>query len=290
VTGPIAITQGYREGFLSAQDGLTLYYRDYGDPLSRRTPVLCLTGLSRNSKDYHEVALRLARDRRVLCPDYRGRGRSAYDTDWRNYQPTTYINDMRHLLAATNVHHVIVMGTSLGAFLAMGLAVLAPGVVAGAVLNDAGPEVNSGGLDRILDYVGVDTPLADWDAAIARMREIFPQLSFADPGDWRRAADKMFKEGPDGRLHVDWDVRLAEPLRRSKSALPALWPLFRALGDRPVLALRGALSDILLPATLEAMSRSLPRIACVTVPGVGHTPTLLEPVSVEALDAYFAQV
>jgi pimeloyl-ACP methyl ester carboxylesterase len=122
------------------------------------------------------------------------------------------------------------------------------------------------------------------------MREIFPQLSFDDPADWRRAADKMFKEGADGRLHVDWDVRLAEPLRRAKSALPPLWPLFRALGDRPVLALRGALSDILLPATLEAMSRSLPRITCVTVPGVGHTPTLLEPVSVEALDAYFAQL
>ena len=178
MTAPIAVTQGYRERRYSAQDGLSLYFRDYGDPLSARTPVLCLTGLTRNSKDYHEVALRLARQRRVLCPDYRGRGRSDYDPDWRNYQPTTYINDMRHLLAALNVHRVVVMGTSLGAFLAVGLAVLAPTLVAGAVLNDAGPEVNAGGLDRILAYVGDDRPLDGWDAAIARMREIFPQLSF----------------------------------------------------------------------------------------------------------------
>jgi len=282
--------QGYREGMLSAQDGLALYYRDYGDALATPTPVLCLTGLTRNSKDYHEVALRLSRDRRVLCPDYRGRGRSGYDPDWRNYTPTTYINDMRHLLAALNVHRVVVMGTSLGAFLAMGLAVLAPSAVAGAVLNDAGPEVNAGGLDRILDYVSADRPLADWDAAIARMREIFPQLSFDHPQAWRIAADKMFKEGADGKLHYDWDIKLAEPLRRSKSDLPPLWPLFLALGARPVLALRGALSDILMPETLETMRHSLPNITCVTVPGVGHTPTLLEPVSVEALDAFFAVV
>ncbi|MGE5147562.1 MAG: alpha/beta fold hydrolase [Candidatus Eiseniibacteriota bacterium] len=281
---------GYREGVISAQDGIALYYRDYGDPLAPRPPVLCLTGLSRNSKDYHEVALRLSHQRRVLCPDYRGRGRSGYDPDWRNYTPTTYINDMRHLLAALNVYHVVVMGTSLGAFLAMGLAVLAPSVVAGAVLNDAGPAVNAGGLDRIMAYVSDDRPLDGWDAAIARMREIFPQLHFDDPSAWRIAADKMFKEGADGKLHYDWDIKLAEPLRRSKSALPPLWPLFMALGARPVLALRGALSDILLPDTLEAMKTALPDITCVTVPGVGHTPTLLEPVSVEALDAYFARV
>ncbi|HEX7006221.1 MAG TPA: alpha/beta hydrolase [Alphaproteobacteria bacterium] len=289
MTGPISPAHGYRERRYTAQDGLSLYCRDYGNPLSERTPVLCLTGLTRNSKDYHEVALRLARQRRVLCPDYRGRGQSDYDPDWRNYQPTTYINDMRHLLAALNIHQVIVIGTSLGAFLAMGLAVLAPSFVAGAVLNDAGPEINADGLARILAYVDADRPLDGWDAAIARMREIFPQLSFDDPQSWRIAADKMFKEGRDGKLHYDWDIRLAEPLRRAKSDLPPLWPLFLALGARPVLALRGALSDILLPETLEAMSRSLPRITCVTVPGVGHTPTLLEPAAVEALDAYFAE-
>src|SRR5262249_34199486 len=138
------------------QDGLRLYFRDYGDPASERTPVLCLTGLTRNSADFHEVALRVAGERRVLAPDYRGRGRSAYDPDWRNYEPRIYVNDAAHLLAATGVERAVVIGTSLGGLLAMGLSVLRPTMVAGIVLNDIGPGLVGSGLARIMDYVGKD--------------------------------------------------------------------------------------------------------------------------------------
>ena len=71
----MTIGQSYRERHLSAQDGLQLYYRDYGDPLSPRLPLLCLTGLTRNSEDFADLAAHFAATRRVICPDYRGRGR-----------------------------------------------------------------------------------------------------------------------------------------------------------------------------------------------------------------------
>jgi pimeloyl-ACP methyl ester carboxylesterase len=149
----------YTDRFVLAQDGLRLYARDYEPPRANdAAAVLCLAGMTRNSKDFAHVAAALAGKRRVICLDYRGRGLSAYDPDWRHYEPTVYLNDIVHLLTALNVHKVIVIGTSLGGLLAMGLAILRPGVMAGAVLNDIGPEISAGGLDYVLDYVERDRP------------------------------------------------------------------------------------------------------------------------------------
>ncbi len=279
----------YRERTLSAQDGLALYYRDYGDPMSPTVPLMCLTGLTRNSKDYHDLATRLSPSRRVLCPDYRGRGRSAYDADWRNYQPSVYVNDIKHLLASLNVHSVIILGTSLGAFLAMGMAVAAPTLVAGAVLNDAGPDVDPKGLNRILDYIGTDRPQPDWRSAVAVVRELFSSLSIDTDEDWLRFARQTFREGEDGMLHFDWDVNLAKPMRRRGAGLPDLWALFRALREVPVLSFRGEISDVLSPETFERMGEGMPKLTRVTVPGVGHTPTLAEPEVLAALDAFLDQ-
>lgn len=277
----------YRERRLTAQDGLSLYYRDYGDPLATATPVLCLTGLTRNSKDYHDLATRLCAGRRVICPDYRGRGQSQYDSDWRHYSPTVYVNDIKHLLMSLNVHSVIVVGTSLGAFLAMGLAVAIPAAVAGAVLNDAGPDVDPGGLARILDYIGTDRPQTDWSAATATVKELFPSLSISTEDGWAQMARNTFREGDDGLLHFDWDVNLAKPMQKGL-ALPDLWALFRALRHVPVLSLRGEISDVLSPETFERMAEDMPKLTRVTVPGVGHAPMLDEPVVVAALDEFFA--
>src|SRR5713226_6270456 len=120
------MTLRYRARHLTAQDGLQLFYRDYGNPHGSRVPLLCLTGLTRNSQDFADLAERCAGTRRVICPDYRGRGRSAYDPDWRRYEPMTYLNDIGHVLLANDIHRVVVVGTSLGGLLAMGLAVMRP--------------------------------------------------------------------------------------------------------------------------------------------------------------------
>lgn len=277
----------YAEKTYAAQDGLRLHYRDYGDPQSSGTPVLCLTGLTRNSRDYHELATRLCTARRVICPDYRGRGRSAYDPDWRNYHPRSYVGDVLQLLIAANLHRVIVIGTSLGGLIAMALAVARPAALAGVVLNDVGPVIDQTGLDRIRLYIGRDHPQEDWAGAVAFVKQTLASLGEKSDADWRRIAEGTFREGPDGKLHVDWDVALARPLQRM-AVIPDLWPLFRALRPIPTLAFRGALSDLLTVDTFDRMQREHPALLQVTVAGVGHTPTLDEPESRHALDAFLA--
>lgn len=276
----------YRERYLTAQDGLRLYYRDYGDPLSPRLPLLCLTGLVRNSADYADVAERHAGERRVICPDYRGRGRSAYDPDWRHYEPRTYINDIAHLIAANDLHRLVVLGTSLGGILTMGLAVLKPTMLGAVILNDIGPDVVGGGLARVLDYVGIDRPQPDWPSAVAYLQKLLPKLSIRSEEGWRKFAQGTFRQGDDGALHFDWDVNLATPLAETKDDVPDLWPYFGALRALPALALRGALSDMLSAETFERMALAKPDLERVTVANAGHAPTLSEPDAAAAVDAF----
>lgn len=278
---------GYRENRFTSQDGLSLYYRAYGPADADATPVLCLTGLTRNSRDFHRVAQRLCRDRLVLCPDYRGRGRSDYDSDSGNYRPETYLNDIRHLLAAAGIGRVVVIGTSLGGLLAMAMGAAMPTVLAGVVLNDVGPEIGGPGLARIVDYIGTDRPHSDWASAARDLAVMFPHLSLDSDEAWEAAARATWREGDDGKLHYDWDVRIAEPLRAG-APLPDLWPVFRSLGNVPLLAVRGALSDILSAETLTRMADAHPGLRQVTVARAGHVPTLSEPDIADTLDAFVA--
>jgi pimeloyl-ACP methyl ester carboxylesterase len=276
----------FRERRLIAQDGLSLYYRDYGDPQSPRLPLLCLTGIVRNSADFANLADRHAADRRIICPDYRGRGRSGYDPDWRNYHPMTHVRDIAHLLAAIDLHRVMVVGTSFGGLLTMALAVLKPTALAAVVLNDIGPDLVDGGFSRILDYIGVDHPQPDWETAARYLRQLLPQLSIKTDEGWRQFTRATYREGDDGLLHFDWDVRVAKPLRAQRSEFPDLWPMFRALRPVPTLALRGATSDVFSADTFDRMALAKPDLLRATVAGSGHTPTLDEPDAAAAIDAF----
>jgi pimeloyl-ACP methyl ester carboxylesterase len=279
----------FSEHRYTSQDGLSLYYRSYGDPLSPATPVLCLPGLARNSKDFRRLAKRLCAERWVLCPDYRGRGRSDYDPDSDNYQPATYIGDIRHLLAAAGMHHAIVIGTSMGGLLACAMGAAMPGVLRGVVLNDIGPDVAEGGLDRIMTYLSRDNPQPDWETAVRAFKELFPTLSLRTEEDWRAAAEATWKEGDDGLLHYDWDLHIVDPLVK-KHPIPDLWALFRSLRNIPVLAIRGGASDVLLPATLDRMRREHPQIETLTLDGIGHVPALSEAESTDAIDRLLIRV
>ena len=190
----------------------------------------------------------------MLCPDYRGRGRSDYDPDWRHYEARTLLDDLANLLAALGIERVLVLGTSLGGILAMGLAVLKPMALIGAILNDVGPAVESGGLAQILSYIAIDRPQPDWPAATAFLRRTLPHLSLSSDEEWLEFARGTYREGADGVLHFDYDVNLVRPYAAGTGAVPDLWPLFRALGRVPVLALRGEASDILSPATFARMA------------------------------------
>ena len=280
----------YRERRFTAQDGLGLYFRDYGDPDSAATPVLCLGGLTRNAKDFDALARRLAAERRVLCLDLRGRGRSDYDPNWRNYRPATYLNDIAHLLPVAGVHRVVVVGTSLGGVLAMAMGATMPSALAGVVLNDIGPEIERGGLEPILSYIRVDRPQPDWKSVVRTIRTHLPDLVYQDEAMFEAMARNTFREGKDGLLRFDWDVNIVNPALADGGATADLWPFFHGLRSVPLLAFRGEASRLLTADCFARMGRERPDARMVTVPRTGHAPTLDEPECVAALDAFLREL
>ncbi|MHA1600849.1 MAG: alpha/beta fold hydrolase [Alphaproteobacteria bacterium] len=280
---------GFRERRIGSRDGLSLYVRDYGDPLAGGVPLLCLAGLTRNAKDFHTLASREAGQRRILCPDYRGRGESPYDPDWRNYRPEVILDDIFQVLTACNAHPVVICGVSYGGLMAMALGALSPTMLVGVILNDVGPDLDPEGSGRIMDYIGRDRPQPDWPTAIAEMKRALPTLALADDDAWRRFTEATYRPGADGQLHFDWDVSLAKVLRQSKDT-PDLWPLYRTLQNVPVLALRGGLSDILSEQTFARMATEKPDLLQLTVPGVGHVPSFEHPLVEHAIDDFLARI
>ena len=288
--------EGYVPLYLSAGDGLRLFARDYGPPAAPTLPVVCLPGLSRNSRDFHDLALALATDarspRRVLALDYRGRGRSDFDPDWGNYDVKVELADVLHVLTAAGVHEAVFVGTSRGGIITMALSAARPALLRGAVLNEIGPVLEPEGLARIKGYVGKLPTPRTFDEGAAVMRDIwgaqFPAFAEAD---WRAMARGTWREA-DGGLALDYDPNLAKPLDALDltKALPSFWPLFAGLKHVPVLALRGERSDLLSADTLAAMAREHPGIEAVIVPGQGHAPSLAGPTVIETIKRFVTRV
>jgi pimeloyl-ACP methyl ester carboxylesterase len=281
-------TEAYRQRSFRTHDGLEIVFRDYGPEDGGATPLLCLPGVTRTARDFEHLAARYASSRRVLCPDYRGRGRSQRAGRAADYAVIAHVEDVRHLLIVAGIHHVVALGTSFGGLLAMGLAAALPSALTAVVLNDVGPEFDQSGLPGILDFIRRDSSPASWEAAVALLKTSFPNLPARDEAGWRRIAELTWRETPEGRLQVEWDVRIVEPLLGDHPG--DLWPMFRALRRLPVLAIRGERSDVLSAACFERMARELPALERVTVPGVGHAPALDEPPAEQALDRFLARV
>jgi pimeloyl-ACP methyl ester carboxylesterase len=285
-----AFTERYYRSF----DNLRLYYRDYGPHHGARPALLCLPGLTRNGKDFHELALRYAAERRVLIPDYRGRGRSQYDHDPRHYSAEVSLHDTLALLDAAGVERVAVVGTSMGGLIAMGMAVARPRVLAGAVINDVGPDIELAGLRQIVEWIKHDRPQPDYETAAQYLKTHAAQIGVRSDEGWLKLARNTWRKGEDGQLHFDYDLRLVEPvaelIAQGKSAPTDLWLLFGALGPFRALLLRGENSTVLSRETAAKMSAVKPDLRVVEVAGAGHTPQLDEPESLEAIDAFLAQV
>ena len=270
-------------------DGLRLYARVYETRHGAARTVVCLPGLTRNSRDFESLAQHLAPRYRLICPDLRGRGHSAWDPAWQNYQPAAYLADLAALFTSLSVTRLAVVGTSLGGLLAVLLPSMLPGVVSGTILNDIGPEIDPIGAERIRGYVGRLPPVRSWEEAVAQLKTVF---GTAWPGvsepTWHRLARRSFREDERGIPRLDVDPKVGDAMRAAPSTAPDLWPVFRSLGSLPVLAIRGALSDILSTSTFARMQREKPDLAALSVPNRGHVPLLDEPECLAAIDAFLA--
>jgi len=280
----------FEDCFWESRDGLRLHYRDYPGNAAR-PPVLCLPGLTRNARDFADLAARLAGDWRVICADMRGRGDSAYAKDSASYNPLQYVEDVEALLEQAGIARFVVIGTSLGGLMAMLLAARLPGRVAGALLNDIGPEVEPDGLARIREYVGQGRSYPTWMHAARALEELqgpgFPAFGVED---WLAVAKRVMTLGQNGRIVFDYDMKIAEPFNAAPAPEVDLWPAFAALAASPLAVVRGGKSDLLSAQTLARMGAAAPSAELVTVAGVGHAPTLCEPAAAGAIDRLLARV
>jgi pimeloyl-ACP methyl ester carboxylesterase len=275
----------HRDLYWRSADGLQLHARDYpaGDPGSTpaRLPVVCIPGLTRNSADFHDLAQAIARGgRRVLAVDLRGRARSQYANKPSSYNASTYAQDVLSLLREQDIARAVFVGTSLGVLVTMTIAWRAPGAVAAAVLNDAGPEVPKAALARIAAYAGKPLPPMSRDQATAYVEDIgkvaFPHYT---PLQWAGMVERMFRVQDDGLLRADYDPAIVRTTRPLTLWLlrPLLWRAYRKLARAaPVLILRGQLSDVLAGDTARRMAAVSPQVRLVEVAGVGHAPDLSE--------------
>ena len=281
----------WSDGHWVSSDGLKLHYRDYAGGASR-PPILCIPGLTRNARDFEGVAERLAGKWRLICVDLRGRGESAHAKDPMTYLPPTYLQDLEALIAELKLERFVLFGTSLGGLMTMLLAASGRDRIAGALLNDIGPEVETRGLDHIRSYVGRSQNWPTWLHAARFLAEVqadrYPGWTL---DQWLTFAKRVCRLTPAGRIVFDYDMRIAEPFK-----LPGgdtgfdLWPAFRALIGIPSLVVHGEISDLLSAETVAKMLEENPDMESVTIPNVGHAPTLDEPEAQAAIDALLERV
>lgn len=272
--------QGFSDLFYSAPDGLKLHARIYGEGISDATAVACLPGLSRNARDFHELALHLSqreeRPRRVVVFDYRGRGLSAYDRNWKNYDVRVEAADVLAGLIAAGVEKAHFIGTSRGGLIIHGLGSLRPTALKSVVLNDIGPVIEGEGLAQIRSYLERSPKPKDMAEAVTIQKAAhgaaFPALTEAD---WQRFAAAIYRDHK-GRPVADFDPALLKVVRGFDldKPIPVIWHLFEALRGFPMLVIRGANSKLLSAATLAEMAHRHPDCQTVTVDGQGHPPLL----------------
>ena len=274
-------------------DGLDLYAKAYG-PENAALTVLCMHGLTRNHKDFEPMIDALDDERRYVCVDVRGRGRSDRATDPSTYSPVNYAGDMIALIDQMQIAKTVLIGTSMGGLMAMLMVKAIPERIQGIVLNDVGPKVEQAGLKRIAAYSGSPLPVDDWSEAVDRTAKS-QSVAFPDYGneDWLAFARRTWREEENGQIRLDYDPEITRSLGEAKPgrlANFAMWRLYGAMRKIPLLIVRGETSDVLSKATAKRMVRRHKGAHLVEVPGRGHAPMLDEPVAISAISQFLETI
>jgi pimeloyl-ACP methyl ester carboxylesterase len=271
-------------------------WNDTGNPAHPHV-VLCVHGLTRQGRDFDTLARRLSRFARVICPDVVGRGQSDWLADPAGYAVPLYAADMLALISQLHgeapIETLDWVGTSMGGLI--GLAICGqpslplPVPVRKLVLNDVGPALEWSALERIGKYVGMPLRFVSVDEGAAAMWQLSSSFGPHSAEEWRALSEPMLRalDGDDadfadhlgGGFALHYDPAIGEPFRAmtQESALQSesvLWSLYDAITAETLL-LRGEQSDLLSPATAQAMSMRGPRARLQTFAGVGHAPTLV---------------
>lgn len=269
----------FEDFFYQSADGLRLHAQIYGKDLPG-LPVVCLPGLTRNARDFHEIALYLSnrsqKPRKVITFDYRGRGKSAYDTDWKKYDVGVEAQDVLAGLDQFGIARAHFIGTSRGGLILHVLAMLRPAILASVILNDIGPVIEAAGLQYIKDYLGkARRPRNLAEAVEAQKRDHGAAFSALSDADWERMVRAIYREDSE-TLVPDFDPALLTGLMAADltQPLPALWPQFEALKAVPAMVIRGENSLLLSAATVSEMAARHPGLEAITVSGQGHAPFL----------------
>jgi pimeloyl-ACP methyl ester carboxylesterase len=251
-------------------------YLEWGDPRNRDV-VVCVHGLTRNGRDFDDLARALCGRFRVVCPDVAGRGDSDRLADPMLYSVPQYVADMVTLIARLDVEAVAWVGTSMGGLIGMALAAQPASPVSRLVLNDAGPVISRASLERIGAYVGVAPAFRTLEEAEAFVRAICAPFGPHSDAQWRHLTEAWMRKGEDGAWRTNYDPRIAEPFRATMPDKDLeLWPVYDAVRC-PTLVLRGELSDLLSREAALKMSARGPKARTVEIKGVGHAPTLMHP-------------
>ncbi len=282
--------------FYRSPDDLLLYARKYGGDGAPGRPLVCLAGLTRNCRDFHDLAVGLSthptHPRPVYCLDLRGRGRSEWDKDWRNYSPYVELLDVASFLTLQGLTNVAFLGTSRGGIVTMMLAVMRPSAIGCAVLNDIGPIIETAGLARIMGYAGKIPLPRDWDEAESIVRDInMRQFTAMDSATWRKLTRQLFNEA-DGRPAPAYDPKVGTALSEVDIAkpVPSMWEHFESLFQVPVMVLRGENSDVLSAATVQEMKARHPALTPVVIRNEGHAPLLLDRFSHRVISDFLVQM
>lgn len=279
----------YAHVYYESADGLRLYARDYAHGETSRIPVLCLPGLTRNSKDFETLTL----DRRVVATDFRGRGLSQYASDPITYRPDVELADTIALLKHLNIERVAVIGTSRGGIVAMLMAAFHREKLGGILLNDVGTVLDTKGLLRIRSYLGIHGNFTAWEQAVQGLKVSNPGFETLREDEWMSFATRIFKS-ENGLPKINYDPALlnnfasVEDIQSGK--IPQLWELFAATSGIPTSILRGENSDLLSVETVEEMQRRNPGLGATTIKNRGHAPFLDEPESIAAIQRWLALI
>ncbi|MGR3814417.1 MAG: alpha/beta fold hydrolase [Cognatishimia activa] len=267
-------------------DGVTIFYTDEG---TEEVPVLCLSGLTRNSSDFSYIDGHLP-GARLIKMDYRGRGKSDWVEDFTTYSVLREAQDAIELMDHLGLERFAILGTSRGGLIAMTLGAMCMDRLIGVAMNDIGPELDTAGLSAIMGYLGRPPVWKTYAEAAAVRSSVMAGFANVPDSRWREEVEKQHHQTPNGLINT-YDPKLRDAVEAaSLQAVPDLWPFFTAFAHLPVALIRGANSDLLSVTAFERMQKELPDALAVTVADRGHIPFLDEPEALDTLRAWIARL